>query len=1021
MSIPEIDLTQTTDAIAEAELQQELHSLFAIDTQTYLHRYSEIVQSLTAHSWRPDIQELYRCIHTIKGGAVTVGAEPTLQIATVLEDVLADLRYLDQAPALSDGRLCQILQEAGELLTATLDLDGQSGTETASRLHHLQSLHIAIRERYLPQWTEQKQLHQEFAEQGFDMVVLELEIALERLPKQGGIPPATLQTAQQTLLQLQEIGKELQLTTGWTDLLDQAQLLLGNPDIAGWRSHWSTLFQALKASAKQGGSPVLLAIDCVEPDPAMTGLLSLDFAVEFLDLQATELEPAITEATLNPAMGDETVATHETPEINEIGDFLESLDSWLSVPVVDSEAPLTDNSSLEGVIPSDTHQPLLEPVNGSLNNSAAINQLPPELDWTFEPDGREFTAQVPHEGPPASDRPQNPAIASPTKVQIPVPLEKLDQSAQYLVETLLALRSTEGQSQVLQNQLTQLVTLAQEGTQYITYLRQIQDDYALLNQIKPSTTTQGPTLERYRQGYTTLNRLLENHLRLAEIGAEAGKTFQQLSEYLQSMNQNVLKLQTTIADSRLVPFQNLGMRARAILRDLTTRHPKLAQLTLQGEQIELDVETARNLEPVLLHLIRNAYDHGLEMVGDRRAQGKPEQGTLTLSLQRRGNLFQLELKDDGRGIHAAAIHARAKALGLPLISTQTPAELLAVICQPGFSAQSQVSEISGRGVGMDVVAAQVTRLGGRLSLETDIGQGTTFRIQFPVPRLLVPCLLLQVKDITFAIPIDEIQTICLFSDLPTTAHSDARTDQQETPAGMVLDLLQYWRTQTDDRIFPETASCLQICLESLGTDRTQGVWLLADDLLGQFDLLINPLPAPLIAPDGLIGVSLQPNGTLVPVLEAHTLAEQLLANAQPSPSNRPDTADVEPPATNDLNQPILIVDDAALMRRRLESSLHTSGYLTQTCADGLEAWNWLQTHSHPSLVITDIEMPNMDGFTLIDRCRKAGITVPILVISSRVSEEWSAEAKRLGASDYLIKGFSTVELLKRVNTLMQVC
>jgi CheY-like chemotaxis protein len=113
------------------------------------------------------------------------------------------------------------------------------------------------------------------------------------------------------------------------------------------------------------------------------------------------------------------------------------------------------------------------------------------------------------------------------------------------------------------------------------------------------------------------------------------------------------------------------------------------------------------------------------------------------------------------------------------------------------------------------------------------------------------------------------------------------------------------------------------------------------------------------------------------------------------------------------------VDDAALMRRRIEASLTAYGYSTHTCTDGQEAWNWLQVHPQPDLIITDIEMPNMDGFTLIERCRSHGITVPILVVSSRLSEEWSNEAHRLGATDYLTKGFSTVELLKKVNSLCQ--
>ncbi|HEY9609207.1 response regulator, partial [Allocoleopsis sp.] len=430
--------------------------------------------------------------------------------------------------------------------------------------------------------------------------------------------------------------------------------------------------------------------------------------------------------------------------------------------------------------------------------------------------------------------------------------------------------------------------------------------------------------------------------------------------------------------------------------------------------------TARNLEPLLLHLIRNAYDHGLESSAERVAGRKPEQGTLTLSLLRQGNLFQFELKDDGRGMDAKAVQARAEALGLPLSNTETPAELLAVICQPGFSSRSQVNEISGRGIGMDVIAAQVARLGGRLTLHSVPGSGTTFHLQFPVPHLLVSCVVLRSGDSTFALPVEDIKTLNLLSNLTVSPVKDSHsafsyTIEDETGSRPALDLLKYWQPHCGDRPLTDTTVCLYI----YGEEATQDVWLLADELLEHSEILINPLPKPLVAPDGLIGVSLRTNGTLFPVLEAHKLAERLLSSSSQAvdaatvPSSNSGVGDA-----NDVTQSILIVDDAALMRRRLEATLNTYGYSTHSCRDGLEAWNWLQAHPQPNLVITDIEMPNMDGFTLVDRCRKAGITVPILVISSRLSEEWFDEAKRLGATDYLTKGFSTLDLIKKVSTLV---
>ncbi|AFZ20736.1 response regulator [Allocoleopsis franciscana] len=1110
MSIPEIDSSQGIEALADAQLQQELYSLFIIDTQEYLQKYSQIAQSLQPQSWRADIQELYRCIHTIKGGAVTVGALAVLDVATALEDVLSDLRYLELAPLLGDGHLSQALLEAGELLTVTVEF--QQSKENDPLLNRIQVLHEEIRKRYLSQWNELRQLHQDFAEQGLDLVVLELEIALEQLPAQGTVPARTLHTAQQTLEQLEQIGQELQFAPGWTDLLTQAQTLLNHPDNAIWRlskeqrhgqSQWSLLFQALKTCAKQSGNPVFFefasfeaSVDdgrVAEPQFYLETTPEDDSAQLEADLLSQSnllsLEPNPSDAFLDDSSQTDTLDDvgafldalnlGENSTIPEITNFLDAfpLEDWANLTEVEPPLAqpnpvdaLTDPEEVEAFLNQDDSADLpldfsqvqewldetslddfvAHPPTPTQEQDSVVDQVQASLEvgvdwvnWGYESDeGDEWQWEDKGEisSPPSPPAPSSsPAELPPVvidiatakaersnkaleMVQIPVPLEKLDQSAKYLVDTLLSLRSTQGFYQALQHQIAQLVTLAQESAQAIAHLRQIQDDYVLLDELSKSTQTgsQGLVRERYRQGYTIINRLLETSLRLSEMGAETGKTSQQVAEYLRNVDNNVLKLQNTIEDSRLVPFQNLGFRARAIIRDLTTRYSKPAKLVVQGEQTELDVNTARNLEPLLLHLIRNAYDHGLESSAERVAQGKPEQGTLTLSLQRLGNLFQLELRDDGRGIDAKAVQARAEALGLPLSNTQTPAELLAVICQPGFSSRTQVSEISGRGIGMDVIAAQVARLGGRMTLHTVQGSGTTFHLKFPVPRLLVSCVMLRSGDSTFALPVDDIKTINLLCNLNLSPVKDSNPAllgmiEDETGRLAALDLLKYWQPHSSTRPLTDTTICLSI----YGEEATQGVWLLADELLEQAEVIINPLPKPMVAPDGLIGVSLQTNGALLPVLDAPTLAKRLLTfstHVLGTASTASSTSEVE--QANHLTPSILIVDDAALMRRRLEATLNTYGYPTHSCVDGLEAWNWLQAHPHPNLVITDIEMPNMDGFTLIDRCRKAGITVPILVISSRLSEEWFDEARRLGATDYLTKGFSSIGLIEKVRVLI---
>lgn len=892
-------------------LEEELRNLFNLDTQNSLQLYIGTVQQLQEANWKQDVQQMYRAIHTIKGGAVTVGAEAILQVSTVFEDLLSDLRNVDSAPSLSDGSLQQILTECGELLVASLN----SLQIPIASINRILDLQTQIKSTYLEEWNEQKQLAREFAEQGFDLVILDLEIAIEQLPETGLVSSESVDIATMTLAQLQEIGIEIGLAPDWQDLLAQTQTLLDTPDCELWRSQFMDKMGLLKACARNGGKiPSVKSVKSVEPE--------LPLAVEAEDIES-EVIP--------------------------------------------------DIAALLKTIPQSSTQ-YIQPKRKAKPKELAVS---------------------------AAD------------VQIPVPLERLDRSSQHLIETLMATRATQGFYQLVYANLLPIVSLAQDSIQYIGQLRAVQDDYALLDSAKDSAKNQtSPEVESYRQGYTAINRLLEISLRLTELGAETGESARKTAESLQRLERSLRGLQQTLEESRLVSFESLSFRVRGILRDLTTRNlDKRAQMSVVGEKLELDAGTLRNLEPVLLHLIRNSFDHGLETVGERAVIGKPQKGTITMSLVRRGSVFILKVSDDGRGIDPEQIQNVAIAKNLPLTNTNTAAALLDVICQPGFTSADTVSDISGRGVGMDVVVNQIESIGGQLTLKTKLGIGTTFTIQIPVPNLFVRCMLLQAGDRTFAIPTSDIFTTMLLGDLLWQKQESALYSMSiEEDTGLVpaLDLYQYWQGEITSRSYLPTS----IAIRTKRTQDTLGVWLIADTLVGQSDLLVNSIPSPLTTPVGVMGVSLQSNGKLIPVIDPISLIDRLLDPHQSAIAIPPQKL-----ATEDTAQ-ILVVDDAALMRRRIESSLSNQGYNIHTCSDGLEAWDWMQNHAQPTMLITDIEMPGMDGFTLIDRCRQAGMNMPIMVISSRLAEEWSKETKRLGADDYLTKGFTTPELLEKVATLL---
>jgi chemotaxis protein histidine kinase CheA len=850
----------------EALLQKELSEMFVVDTKQHLATYFQLVERLNTRSWSADVQSIYRAIHTIKGGAVTVGAEGILQTAIVLEDLLDDLRSLKIAPELSDSYLQEILIEAGDLLISSMNIDEENLIK--HNTDRLQLLHQQVKTVYLPDWDENKQLQQEFADQGFDFIVLPLEMQLDALTPEAAIPDEVRDTAAYTIEQLQQIGYALKFERGWLNLLDICRQVVNHVDSYVWKSTLPEYLVMLKECARNGGQ----------------------------------------------------------------------IDSPLGI------SPLSGNDPAKH--------------NKNVRNS----------------------------------------------IQIPVPLFRLDQSSQQAINTLLSAKTMIDLGSRFQAQVAHLKALVDENAQSIARLRHMQDDYAVLQHLNPSAD--GNTLERYQQGYNTINHLLENILRTAELTQEIETLSMAGNSELAILDRNIMYLRDGIEASRLVPFRTLTSRARAILRNLTNRYDKLAELEVSNEQIDLDVGLVQQLEPVILHLIRNAYDHGLETIEERIAAGKLAIGCIRVLLNRQGHVYTLEIGDDGLGIDAVKMSQRAEAGNFPLTDTSSTTALLAVLCQPGFTSNSTVNEISGRGVGMDVVASQVAAMGAKLSLRTLPGKGTIFSIELPATQLLVPCVLLQVVDQVVAIPLDRItETISLCGNVTKIADG-WQIDRGEEEHVWAINLKTYWQAGED--VLPDIAVGLGIKLP-----RGSG-WLIVDDLLGQTELLVSPFPTPLVPPPGILGLSLSVEGKVIMVLDPVAVLDNWQVNSQELP-----TCNTVPGTISKSTKPrVVIVDDAALIRRRLESSLQSHGFLTQSFGNGIEALSWLQTNELPAMIITDIEMPGMDGYTLIDRCRRSAMKMPILVISSRLSSEWSKEALRLGANNYLSKGFSTTKLIETVESLL---
>ena len=567
----------------------------------------------------------------------------------------------------------------------------------------------------------------------------------------------------------------------------------------------------MKASAKQGGKQRDGDTEIHSVDVANLG--EIDSLLARMDSAENENLESETEVFPSDAW--------ELGEIDSLLDKMDSRDEELESKTEVSPSDARDEEDIENLL--------------DMMDISQDNHIEPEIhsESKIEPATSPFSPAKIDAG---NDKPN-----SLQDIQIPIPLSRLDKSAGSIVDSLLAARTVEHFYQDLHQDLLKLVNLAKDNVQYITQLRQIQDDYALLENLGRNApqNSQSPTPERYRKGYMTINRLLENSLRLSELGTEAEQTAQKTANKLEKLSSHITNFKDVVEDSRLIPFKNLSFRVRAILRDLIDRYDKPVTLEVVGEQIELDVGTTRRLEPILLHMVRNAFDRGLEPTSERIERGKPEQGTLRLSLQRYGSSYVLAIQDDGRGINPHKVRAKAQQLKFARTRTDTARELLSVICQPGFSSQNEVSEVSGRGVGMDVVAEQISLLNGSLSLETTLGTGTTFKIDFPVPHLLVPCLLLQAGDRSFAIPTDRVVMTDLWENLAAVkTQNQVRYTWEITQDGETLpglDLLGYWYPRFHGRSLKEGVG-IYVRLQP----QQSGIWLFADKLIGKSELKIQP-------------------------------------------------------------------------------------------------------------------------------------------------------------------------------------
>jgi len=517
--------------------------------------------------------------------------------------------------------------------------------------------------------------------------------------------------------------------------------------------------------------------------------------------------------------------------------------------------------------------------------------------------------------------------------------------------------------------------------------------------------------DRYTEFHLLTRELTETASDIATIGARVAGTIGDFDSDLTRLGRLTREVQDKTMEFRMVPLGALTTQLERTVRTTSHNCGKHVDFAIEGEHVALDKSLLEQMADPLLHLLRNAVDHGIEPRERRLAAGKPERGQITVRAFHEGTDVLIEVQDDGGGLDVERIRRTAIARGLvtdAAAATMTADALYGFIFEPGFSTAEQVSEVSGRGVGMDVVKAQVARLSGRVYITSQPGSGTTISVRVPMTLAIARVLLVRVGGETFGLPLGAV--VQIVRPHPTSislvgAEKVFTLDGKTYPLRDLAETLGLGRTGPAPALQP-------VLIANLSRRR---VALAVDEIVNSRDAVVKKLGSHLRHVPGIWGATLMGDGTVVLILNPADLAGAVDEPVVVRQPKRRLTAENTP-------YNVLIVDDSLSMRHVLSMAVKKAGWNAVPARDGLEALEIIDRGTQPpDLVLLDVEMPRMDGFEFLStiRAQSKHADLPIVMLTSRGGLKHREKAKSLGVTDYMVKPFQEDTLIVNIDRLVK--
>ncbi|GGA12702.1 hybrid sensor histidine kinase/response regulator [Okeania sp. KiyG1] len=620
---------------------------------------------------------------------------------------------------------------------------------------------------------------------------------------------------------------------------------------------------------------------------------------------------------------------------------------------------------------------------------------------------------------------------SPSSLGIRIDINRLE-----ILNNLLGELATQDNSFILQNQQSQAAigTLEKGWQKFHQLMMKLQDINAFSEELN-----QSPNSQKDRLAYLVniLPNLLEEISQVGEAVSDIKLLHQQNQQVVKKRQQTLQQIQNNLTKARMLPVESLLNRFPRMIRDLSVQKQKQVKLELVGMNTLIDKVVLEKLYDPIVHIVRNAFDHGIEPPEIRQSNGKSKEGKITIKSYYQGNYTYIDIRDDGRGIDVNKI--RNLAIEKKIYSATEAAKLSTkqvykLLFYPDFSTTKKVSDLSGRGMGLDSVYSQIESLKGNITIQSQLGKGTRFILRLPWTLTITKLLVFRMEGNLFAIPLDILAAIIYVDP------SEIKVEGREK--------VYYWKGKKVSIApsilfncnYPIASGIIQqepieSSWKNSYTKNSQGKVMLLlisedsdtiaikiDQILMEQNLTIKPFSNILTAASYLYGCAILGDGSLVPVLDGIQLLEKTLQAEQFNTKKSPKNISKFQQSPISKLPTILVIDDSLTTRQAISNTVQKAGYDVVQAKDGWQGLVQLQQHTQIQAVICDVEMPEMNGFEFLSRCRKqySMAEMPVLMLTSRSSQPYRTLAKQLGANDYLTKPYLDQELINSLQSCLQV-